>query len=1052
MIIPSNLHNVASYVSGKRPQAKGHCAICAVCVICAVIALVAGAIGTAGADDGASQRSRAMDTRAEKSEPTTKDWIGNADVVRWHELRGTGARANPLRRQVDPPLEGADAFIEYRLRYDGESIDLPGKGDGEFFALWLDEVEGGESATHGAVPNIGLHVSAGENRFMVRFEPRREAYAKPLQGDVEHRIVARLRVSEGGRSYDQLELWINPGPGELARPHATARGRGPQTLRWMGFTTGGKTEPSDRILVSDVKVHQQWEALFGLSLPSEPVEPEAKPEVDPPPVVTVDFGKQVAPILKQRCFACHSGEKPDAGVRLDVWDELLNQVKPRHADESPLVLRLQTEDPESRMPPPDAGERLSVEEIATLTTWINEGVSWDETLLPTPARTTDHWSFQPIQRPAIPQVDDWEHWIRTPVDAFIAEQLDKHGLRPAPLASVDTLRRRLALDLTGLPPADAGDFSASETRQPDNTSAAESHDIADRLADQLLATRAYGERWGRHWLDVARWAESNGHQHNRERPHAWRYRDYVIESFQRDKPFDVFIREQLAGDLESEPTAEQLAATGFLAGARYSGNELDKAIQRNDILVDVANTTASTFLGLTLECAQCHSHKFDPLSLRDYYQFQAFFAQGQPGNLVLDSTAEAEQLIDLRWRLFRSVEQRMIRARRAAGQPEPILVTPKSVVGAMRSEERRSFDQLERSIGALPQTWGWHATLASAPSRPVAPHEMRWPLSTRRTAYPRPTHILLRGDVGSPGPRVEPAWPAVFGPTSEPSAKEQDAPIDAPAPRQQLAEWLTSSRQPLAARVWVNRIWQWHFGRGLVETPGDFGTQGELPSHPALLDFLASELVAHGWSTRHIHQLIVRSNTYRQSSTDNERARQLDPENRLYWRWEPRRLEAEAIRDCVLAVSHRLDDTPGGPSVAVGKLETSLRRTIYLAHQRQRIAHDQVLFDAPGGIGVCSQRRVSTVPMQPLYLLNSDLMTRSAAGLASRVRAAAAAQDHDQLARAAIHMTLARHPSPEEIVRIAEFLRQSPATDSGPDALEQLCLALLNLSEFLYIP
>ncbi|MCA9056791.1 MAG: DUF1553 domain-containing protein, partial [Planctomycetaceae bacterium] len=183
---------------------------------------------------------------------------------------------------------------------------------------------------------------------------------------------------------------------------------------------------------------------------------------------------------------------------------------------------------------------------------------------------------------------------------------------------------------------------------------------------------------------------------------------------------------------------------------------------------------------------------------------------------------------------------------------------------------------------------------ASAPSRPVAPHEMRWPLSTRRTAYPRPTHILLRGDVGSPGPRVEPAWPAVFGPTSEPSAKEQDAPIDAPAPRQQLAEWLTSSRQPLAARVWVNRIWQWHFGRGLVETPGDFGTQGELPSHPALLDFLASELVAHGWSTRHIHQLIVRSNTYRQSSTDNERARQLDPENRLYWRWEPRRLEAEA--------------------------------------------------------------------------------------------------------------------------------------------------------------
>ena len=432
-------------------------------------------------------------------------------------------------------------------------------------------------------------------------------------------------------------------------------------------------------------------------------------------------------------------------LRLDALDEVLNQLVPHSSAASHLIAVLD-QSSDTRMPPIDDGRRaLLPQEVEILATWIDEGVYWDESLLPTPQPATDHWAFQTIVRPAIPIVDAI-HWVRTPVDAFIAQQHEELGVKPAHVASPDVLRRRICLDLTGLPP-EVETFSERDRQL-----------AADGLIEQLLASPAYGERWGRHWLDVARWAESNGHQHNRDRPYAWRYRDYVVRSFNENKPFDQFVREQIAGDELTPTTKDRLVGTGFLAAARYSGNELDKQIQRNDILVDVVNTTTNAFLGVTFECAQCHTHKFDPFTLRDYYRMQAFFTRGMPGNVVLERQSIAKPLIESRWSLFDSVHARLVKNKRKRGVPELVLVIPKSVVSGMSSSERDAFNELDSQIAEFPQAWAWHGAKENIVT---APFEMRWPLPRGREALANlKTYMKLRGDIAMLGPEVEPGWPA----------------------------------------------------------------------------------------------------------------------------------------------------------------------------------------------------------------------------------------------------------------------------------------------------
>ena len=941
-------------------------------------------------------------------------------------IRGTGDRNNPIRRALAQPFAGDTLFVRFRLRYDAASIDTPDKANGEFFVLWLDAVEGADNATHSNhIPNLGVHVAGGENRFMARYHAAGQQFSNTaLKGDREYLVVGRLSKSKPGAQapFDSLSLWTDPLPGEETKPHAHARSpNAPANVRWIGFSTGRKTESTDRIQVSDLAIHTTWRGI--LELPEIAANKPVHPPVTPPTAKrTVHFQKDIFPILKEHCFDCHQGTKAKGGVRLDVLDEVLNQTAPRNADASLLIQMITAKDPDDRMPPPGKGDPLSTEAVAKLRAWIDEGLDWNETLLPTPQPETDHWAFQPVRRPPVPSVKNAD-WVRTPVDAFIARRHEQLGLHPAPPATDQTLERRLALVLTGLPPS-----GLVMPKMDFNGPIGKWYDL---LADHWLASPEYGERWGRHWLDVARWAESNGHQHNRDRPHAWRYRDYVIRSFQQDKPFDQFLREQIAGD-ELPYSDDALIATGFLAAARYSGNELDKAIQRNDILVDVANTTAKAFLGLTLECAQCHTHKFDPITLRDYYRLQSFFAQGQPNNIALagDDPVAQKQIAEKQV-LFDTVHHRLVQTKRRQGVPEPILVTPKTVINGMRPEERQRYNALNTALNKLPQTWAFYSPVTSGKNLPVIPHEMRWPLPNEISALATvKTHLLVRGDVKTPGPEVTPAWPAVFGPTPAPGDQ----------PRKALADWLTQPKHPLTARVWVNRIWQWHFGRGLVASSGDFGTQGTAPSHPELLDWLASELIANRWSTRHIHRLILRSNTWRQASAPHAANAKLDPANHTLWHWKPRRLEAEAIRDGVLAIAGRLDRQRGGPSVPRAQTETSRRRSVYLLQKRDNLPHQHILFDGDRAVVSCARRRVSTVPLQPLYLLNSQFMQLNAKAFAARLPKGKA----DTQIRSAFQLALARDPAPEEFGPAKKLYDQH--------GLESLCLVLFNLNEFLYVP
>jgi hypothetical protein len=664
-----------------------------------------------------------------------------------------------------------------------------------------------------------------------------------------------------------------------------------------------------------------------------------------------------------------------------------------------------------------------------------------------------------------------------PIDSFIAAGHEVRGLAANPEAPRRVRVRRLFLDLIGLPPSPEEAAAFEADRRPD---------AYERLVEQLLASPHYGERWGRHWLDVARWAESEGYESNHLRRYAWRYRDWVVASFNADRPFASFVRAQVAGDEMAPCTDENLVATGFLAAARLSSNEEDKRRQRNDVLVDVVNTTAGAFLGLTLGCAQCHNHKFDPLTARDYYRFQGFFVKGQPGNLELkDRTLwakynavrppEHEPASKLRAALFEKARRRLIAAARAKLSPEQrraltvppekrkpeeerladeaelkFQLSPNQVERAILPEDRRLYDELKKRLAALekglpdrPQTWGFYSPATAAARVEVLPMKGFYPLPYDPAHLARArAHLLIGGDVHRRGEALAPGWPAVFGPT----------PTLARPPRLALADWLSSPGNPLPARVWVNRLWGWHFGRGLVATPSDFGTRGAAPTHPELLDWLADEFVRSGGSTKYLQRLIVCSRTYRRSSAPHAGNARLDPDNAFLWRWQPRRLEAEVVRDAMLTVSGELDRTPGGQGDADEK--KSRRRGLYLFQKRERPPALQGLFDGPSASAEsCPRRHVSTVALQSLYLLNNDFAVGRARAFARRVLARAGTDRGKQVGEA-FRLALGRAPDAAERAAVGRFFaRHAGDQEPGevPVALVQLCGALLNVNEFVYI-
>ena len=695
---------------------------------------------------------------------------------------------------------------------------------------------------------------------------------------------------------------------------------------------------------------------------------------------SVDFSRDVRPILATKCYACHGpdSDKREADLRLDVREEAVKAaIKPGHPECSELWQRITTQDPDDVMPPPSSPKALTEAERSILRQWIADGAEYQE-----------HWSFQPIRRPEPPTTKRAES-IQNPIDLFIGAKLEERHLKPAPEADPPTLIRRLFLDLTGLPPT-------SDEVEAFTRAYSTDRQAYDQLVTRLLSSPHFGERWGRHWLDMARYADSNGFLGDGLRPEAWRYRDWVIDSFNRDQPFDAFTIEQLAADLLPTPTADQLTATGFHRNAALNTEAgADKEETRFQNLADRVNTTGRVWLGLTLGCAQCHTHKYDPITIRDYYSFYAFF----------NNTED-----------------------RALGD------TKAPILGEL--EENR-----------------------------------------------RQTYVHMAGDYSRRGPDVVPASLSHLPPMKE-------APAASEATRLDLARWIVSPQNPLTARVAVNHVWSRLFGIGLVATEGDFGTTGESPSHPELLDWLASEFIARGWSRKELIRLIATSATYRQSATHRDDITEMDPLNRLLSRQNRLRLEAEIVRDSALAVSGMLTSTLGGPSFRpplpedlfdVGRSKgwvaspgaERYRRSLYIVTLRSTLYPLMTTFDAPDAAEACIRRDRSNTPLQALALLNERVFVEAAEALAHRAMAQGPASTTRHL-RNLFRQVLNRQPRPEETERLAAFhaeqfrrfkadpklaaaLTSEAASPPAFDPIESAALTatarvLLNLDEFINRP
>ncbi len=798
-----------------------------------------------------------------------------------------------------------------------------------------------------------------------------------------------------------------------------------------------------------------------------------------------DFSKDVQPVLAKRCIMCHGGAQQLAGVRLDNAADALKGgytgavIVAGKPDLSKLIERVSAKKDGFRMPP--MGPPLNEAEVSSLKSWIAEGAVWPAgiTIGKAAVRKSSHWAFQPLWQGALPEVKNTA-WVRNPIDRFVLAKLEEKKIAPAGEASRLTLLRRVSLDLTGLPPKPEMARSFLADMRPD---------AYERVVDQLLVSPHYGERWARQWLDLARFADTDGFEKDLMRPYAWRWRNYVIDSLNADKPFDQFTIEQLAGDLLPNATLDQKVATGFHRNTlinREAG--VTRSEDRFDTLVNRVNTTSTTWMGLTMGCSQCHDHKFDPISQKEYYAAMAVFSRASDTEIDAPMPGELGPWLASRPTYLKKRDEILKSA--------PIVEWFEKWQGKMRdavtnpgvdgewdfsvTSFRVMFDHAEKVL-LMPaeqrserDAWRLLVYFLNNPSHTVRGEkekidklkEVRDQIKKLEEETPKltqasvvvadpaapPQRLAVRGDFKTPGIEVEPGTLAVL-----PEFK-----VGTDAERLAFAKWLVSDANFLTQRVIVNRYWQEFFGRGLVKTSEDFGLQGDKPSHPELLDYLAREFRSGGWSVKQLQRMIVTSASYRQSSKARPDVAEQDPDNALLARQTRLRLSAEAIRDSALAAAGLLNTQIGGPSVRPpqpkgvaeltyggGKWPESpgaekYRRGLYIVFQRTSPYPMLSNFDAPDMTVACSRRRSSNTPLQALNLLNDPVFYEAAQALAYRVTTEGPADVNGRI-DTAFELALGRKASERERTRLKKYIDEQPAAS----AWTGLARIVLNTDEFI---
>ncbi|MDB5389360.1 MAG: hypothetical protein JWM11_5006 [Planctomycetaceae bacterium] len=747
------------------------------------------------------------------------------------------------------------------------------------------------------------------------------------------------------------------------------------------------------------------------------------------------FFDRVALVFEQHCSACHGSTKPKSRLDLTSFAAILNGaasgpvIDPGRSKTS-LLIKLIQSDGKPHMPPKG---QLSDAEIAILTSWIDslpKSLSASDER-PITEQDRQHWSFRPLATvtpPSVKRID----WPRTALDPFILAKLEAAGLTPALPAEKIELLRRVTFNLTGLPPS------------PEEVQAflMDQSELAyEKVVDRLLASPRYGEHWSRHWLDLARYADSDGFEYDNDRPFAFRYRDYVIRSFNADKSYDQFIREQLAGDELAPHDADSLIATGFCRHGPTVENQKDEKT-RLDEIDDIVSTTSSVFLGLTIGCARCHDHKFDPIRQQDYYRLLAVFNSREKRDVPVSTPAEKATF-------FNEMAIWEVETERLQGE--------------LKATADNSKQDLERKLQELKQR---------QPQQPLAMAIQ----DSGRT--PRKTFFLFRGNDLTPGAEVGPAVPAVLT-RVPPDFTTLGGRQNSTGRRSVLANWIASPSNPLTARVWVNRIWQFHFGNGLVATSSNFGLNGVAPTHPELLDWLAQQFIALDWKLKPLHRLIVLSATYRQSTRFNPESFRVDAGNSLWWRFPVRRLSAEELRDSILATSGALNSQMFGtgfrPRVDPNFVAASStarwpvvekegpdlwRRSVYIHMKRSVLLPLLEAFDAPTAQQSCERRLTTTVATQALMLLNDPFTNEQSALMSQRIWQNAGPDRKAQVVEL-YELGLSRKPTEQELQRGIAFLKQQfefhhQTPDRDPEisrqlALTDFCHVLINLNEFVFL-